>query len=98
MFVSTKHLSLMQLIPRARRSPTQIKTPSQTGHRAAARLLVPFSLAHRLFQASRDHGADGSTLFGGEDAGFAQQVGFDLQGDVGFHDRTSSRAALFYVL
>src|SRR5688572_28309546 len=72
MFVSTKYLSLMQLVPRPGRCPLEVETFAQPGQRAALRFVVRLPLPHQRFEPLGQERADGPSLFGREDAGLAK--------------------------
>src|SRR5687767_1262334 len=101
MLVSTKYLSLMELVARLGRRPLQVETLAQPGERAAARLVESLPFPHDRFQTVSQKGTDRPSLLGGQHAGLAEQVSVEFERHVGFHGccvARCSRAALFYVL
>jgi len=77
--------SLVKLGAGARRSPTEVHPLAQPVQSAAAGAIVALALAHDLFQKRRQHSADGSSFFGGEDANPAEERSVELQSHIGFH-------------
>jgi len=55
------------------------------------------ALADDLFQACRQHGTDRGVLFRRQYSGLAQQIGIQLECDIGFHMSTQIRVAQYYV-
>jgi len=75
----------------------QVEAGPQTSHGSLPRLVIFRSLANCLLQPGREQGTDGGALLGSENASFLEEVGFNLQRNIGFHIRTYSRVAQFYV-
>src|SRR5262245_29986667 len=59
MFVSTKYLSLMELVARSGRRPLQVHAVAQPGERATAGLVEGLSFPHDRFESIGEKGADG---------------------------------------
>jgi hypothetical protein len=77
-WVSTKYLSLMELVARPGWSPLQIQPITQPGERAAAGLVERFPFSNNGLEAVRQKGADRPALFGGYHAHFPEQIGVEL--------------------
>ena len=90
--------ALVKLVAGAGRSPTQLHPVAQSCQGAPAGTIIDLALAHDLLQPRRQHGADGSALFGGEDTDLAEESGIKFQGDISFHGSTYLRAAQVHVL
>jgi hypothetical protein len=52
------------------------------------RAVVALSLAHNVCELVRDKGAHGRAFLGRQYAGFANEFGIELEGDVGLHFST----------
>jgi hypothetical protein len=63
----------------------QIKASPQPGNRAPARLILPLALLYCLLESSCEQGAYGGSFLGSQDSDFPQEIGLNLQGDIGFH-------------
>src|SRR5262245_36619637 len=98
MFVSTKYLTLMELVPRLGYRPLQIKAFAQPSERAAARLIEGFSFSDDGFQAIGQQSADRAAFFGRDHAGFQEQIGIELHSHVCFHAAPSTGSTCCTVL
>src|SRR5208282_486246 len=96
--VRTDHCSygstLVKLVARPRRSPTQAHPFAQSCQGASPRTIVALTLAQDLLQTSGQHRANGGAFLRSKDANFTQQSSIKFQSDIGFHRR---RLAQIYV-
>src|ERR1700681_3200750 len=78
MFVSTKYLTLMELVAGGGRRPPQIEPLAEPRERSAPGLVERLPFANQCFDPLRQERADRPALLGGEDAGLAKQVGVEF--------------------
>src|SRR5580704_2486080 len=84
MFVSTKYLSLMDLVTGGGRRPPEIEPLAEPRQRPALRLVERFPFANQGFEPLRKERADRPALLGGENTGLAKQVGVEFECHIGF--------------
>jgi hypothetical protein len=89
MFVSTKYLSLMKLVPGLGRRPLKIETFLQPSERPSAGPVERLALAHDPFEPVSQKGAYRPPFLGREDTRLAQQIGIELERHVRLHDELS---------
>src|SRR5208282_3051648 len=87
--VSTKYLSLMELVSRIRRRPAQVQTTAKPCERASARLLERFSFANHRLQAFSNQRTYRLPLFGRNNPRFLQQFSIELESYIRLHGNLS---------
>src|SRR5271155_4915321 len=85
MLVSTKTLSLMKFVSRTGACPAQIESFAESGYGSLSSPVVSLALAHDFIELCGQQGANRKAFFGREDAGFAQDIGIELESDIRFH-------------
>src|SRR5688572_9566037 len=78
MLVSTKYLSLMELVAGLGWCPLEVETLAEPRERASPRLVESLPIPHHGLQTISEQGADGPSFFGGHYARFSNQVGVEF--------------------
>ena len=78
MFVSTKYLSLMELVAGLGGRPLQVETLAEPRERASASLVEGLSFPDDRFEAVRQEGADRPPLFGGHYTRLAKEISVEF--------------------
>jgi hypothetical protein len=84
MFVYTKYLSLMELVSRPAGRPLEVEAFAKSRERSSSGFIERLPLADQGLQPFSEKSAHGAPFLGRQDAGFTEQVGVKLEGDVGF--------------
>src|SRR5579884_127318 len=87
MFVSTKYLSLMELISCFRRHPPEVETLAEPSKCSPTSLIECLTLTDHLFNPVGQQGTDGASFLSRQDTRLAKQLCVDLESDVYFHNQ-----------
>jgi hypothetical protein len=75
----------MELIAGFWWSPAQVQTFAEPGERSSSRLVESLSFPNHRLEAIGQEGTHGPPFFSRKYPSFAEQVGVEFKGDVGFH-------------
>jgi hypothetical protein len=86
MFVSTKNLSLMEIVARRGRRPLEIEAVTEARQGPPTRSVERLSLADNRLESVGEKRTDRAPFFGRHHTRLSKQIGIELERHVGLHD------------